>query len=83
MVAISVQEALMRTVLALVAALTLLCFTSFDVRAEGAWCARDVKGGTNCGFHTYAQCRTNISGIGGYCEPNLFYQGAGNGRRPR
>ena len=73
----------MRTILALVAALTLLPFTNFDVRAEGAWCARDVKGGTNCGFHTYAQCRANISGIGGYCDRNFFYQGSSNGRRPR
>jgi hypothetical protein len=73
----------MRTVIVLVVALTLLPFTSVDVRADGAWCARDSKGGTNCGFHTYAQCRANISGIGGFCEPNLFYRPAGSGRRSR
>jgi hypothetical protein len=73
----------MRAVVVLVAALVLLSFTNVDARADGAWCARDVKGGTNCGFHTYAQCKANISGIGGYCAPNPFYQRAGNGRRPR
>jgi hypothetical protein len=67
----------MRTIILLIAALALLPFTTVDGRADGAWCARDSKGGTNCGFHSYEQCKTNISGIGGYCERNLFY------RRPR
>jgi hypothetical protein len=40
------------------------------------WCA--VYGGrgggaTNCGFITLAQCRATVSGIGGFCEPNQFY----------
>ncbi len=33
------------------------------------------SGGRNCGFDTYEQCRAAVSGVGGYCEPNLFYQG--------
>jgi hypothetical protein len=43
------------------------------------WCA--VYGGrtdgttTNCGFVTYGQCMATISGIGGWCEPNQFYDG--------
>lgn len=45
------------------------------------WCAvygsRD-GGGTNCGFLTIEQCRATVSGIGGFCEPNQFY----NPRRP-
>ena len=72
----------MRSVLVLVGALALVPFTNVDARAEGAWCARDSKGGTNCGFHSYAQCQTNVSGIGGYCEPNQFYQRPSKGRRP-
>jgi hypothetical protein len=43
----------------------------------GAWCARYFgHGGTNCGFYTYAQCRVNVSGIGGFCEQNVseFYR---------
>jgi hypothetical protein len=33
------------------------------------WCAVDSGGGTNCGFITVEQCRTSISGMGGFCEP--------------
>ena len=62
----------MRTVILLVAALAVLPLTNADARADGAWCARDSKGGTNCGFHTYEDCRANILGIGGYCDRNLF-----------
>jgi len=42
------------------------------------WCAvytGDDGGGTNCGFSTIEQCRATVSGIGGSCEPNLFYTG--------
>lgn len=38
-----------------------------------AWCAKYFgHGGTNCGFYTYGQCQVTVSGIGGYCEPNLL-----------
>ena len=62
----------MRTVILLVAALAVLPLTNVDARADGAWCARDSKGGTNCGFHTYEECRANVLGIGGYCDRSLF-----------
>ncbi len=65
----------MRTVILLVAGLAVLPLTNVDARADGAWCARDSKGGTNCGFHTYEDCRANILGIGGYCDRNLFENG--------
>jgi len=42
------------------------------------WCAvysGNKGGGTNCGFSTLDQCRATVSGIGGFCEPNLFYTG--------
>jgi uncharacterized protein DUF3551 len=45
------------------------------------WCAvygSRGGGGTNCGFLTIEQCRATVSGIGGFCEPNQFY----NPRRP-
>ena len=32
--------------------------------------------GTNCGFLTIEQCRATVSGIGGFCEPNQFYNPA-------
>jgi Protein of unknown function (DUF3551) len=40
------------------------------------WCAEyygPLGGGTNCGFLTIEQCRAAVSGIGGSCEPNQFY----------
>ena len=46
---------------------------------EYPWCAQyGGKGGgngRNCGFSTYQQCMETVSGIGGYCERNLFYNG--------
>jgi Protein of unknown function (DUF3551) len=44
---------------------------------EYPWCSQyaggPTGGGRNCGFATYAQCMQNIHGMGGFCEPNLFY----------
>jgi hypothetical protein len=42
------------------------------------WCA--VMGnsdelGTGCGYLTLAQCQASISGNGGFCTPNNFYDG--------
>lgn len=39
------------------------------------WCAYYGKdSGTNCGFTTFEQCLADVSGIGGFCEPNTLYQ---------
>ncbi|MCC6777057.1 MAG: DUF3551 domain-containing protein [Hyphomicrobiales bacterium] len=72
----------MRKIIFLAAALAALPLSSGAALADGSWCARDVKGGTNCGFHTYAQCMANISGIGGVCSPNPFMPPASSSRRP-
>ena len=47
---------------------------------EYPWCAQygSDGGGRNCGFSTLEQCRTTTSGMGGFCEPNLFYPGSAN-----
>jgi Protein of unknown function (DUF3551) len=42
------------------------------------WCAEysdgdSGLGGTNCGFLTLEQCRATVSGIGGFCVRNQFY----------
>lgn len=44
------------------------------------WCANYSGGGTgggatNCYFLTLEQCNAQISGMGGFCEPNQFYTG--------
>jgi Protein of unknown function (DUF3551) len=80
------QETSMRTIILATAALAAASLTtSIPAHADGPWCARDVLGGTNCGFYSYAQCRADIVGIGGSCVPNLNYTGAvqGYGRDSR
>lgn len=40
------------------------------------WCANyDSRGfgGQNCGFSTWNQCMATVSGVGGFCVPNQFY----------
>jgi hypothetical protein len=45
------------------------------------WCAQysggRAGGGTNCGFFTLEQCRATVSGIGGFCVINQFYNPCG------
>lgn len=42
------------------------------------WCAQyamgDDGGGTNCGFVSFEQCMTTLSGMGGFCNRNTQYQ---------
>jgi hypothetical protein len=70
----------MRVVLA--ALVVLLAGSTFDsAKADPyRWCAvyggnGDGDAGTNCGFITWGQCLASISGMGGFCQPNLFYDG--------
>lgn len=40
------------------------------------WCAvygGDMSGASNCGFRTWEQCMATVRGVGGFCEPNQFY----------
>ena len=40
------------------------------------WCAQyGGRGATNCYFMNLEQCRAAISGNGGLCAPNNFYDG--------
>ena len=47
---------------------------------EYPWCAQysgdEGDGGRNCGFVSREQCMETVRGMGGFCEPNLFYTGA-------
>ena len=67
----------------LLAAVALVILPLAEARADGPWCAYYSRGGTNCGFHTYAQCRASVSGVGGSCQPNPFFQGGAATRRLR
>jgi hypothetical protein len=50
------------------------------------WCAvyggGRGGGGTNCYFMTLDQCRQAISGMGGFCTPNQFYDGRSTDSQP-
>ena len=40
------------------------------------WCAvysGRAGGASNCGFSTWNQCMATVSGIGGFCQRNQFY----------
>jgi hypothetical protein len=72
----------MRKIILVTGTIAAMCSTGGVAHAEGSWCAYDVRGGTNCGFHSYAQCMANISGIGGSCSPNPSLPPRSS-RRPR
>lgn len=62
------------------AALAFVSTLPFNAPAQAdsyRWCAEygPGNGGVNCGFVTLAQCRAAISGNGGSCRPNAFYDG--------
>ncbi len=63
--------------LAMPAALTATPAQAYDMPYDPyPWCAvysGDAGGASNCGFLTIDQCRATVSGIGGSCEPNQFY----------
>jgi hypothetical protein len=64
----------------ILAAIASMSATPARAAIEYPWCAQygggEEGGGRNCGFSTLEQCRATISGIGGFCEPNLFYPGS-------
>ncbi len=83
----------MRSVCLSVAAVALIAINSFgpahsyDMPYDPyPWCAfysGDGGGGTNCGFLTLEQCRATVSGVGGSCGPNQFYNPQRKSSRPR
>src|SRR6476660_10506361 len=60
----------MRVIVLAAAACIAFAFANTQARADGAWCAVDAIGCTNCGFHTHAQCLAHVSGTGGSCARN-------------
>jgi uncharacterized protein DUF3551 len=50
------------------------------------WCAvygGRMGGSSNCGFSTLQQCMATVSGIGGSCEPNQFYNPRASAKRSK
>jgi hypothetical protein len=61
-----------------IAAIASLLALATPARAEIEYprCAQYGGGDDNCGFVSYEQCMETIRGMGGSCEPNLFYPGS-------
>jgi hypothetical protein len=74
------REVTMRSMLTAAAiAMLVVLIGSQPVSAEITypWCAQyggGDRGGRNCGFSNYEQCRAAISGNGGYCIENPMYR---------
>ena len=74
---------------ALVLLLILLAYPSSSEAAPYdpyPWCAAyggSWSGVSNCGFMTLQQCMATVSGMGGSCEPNQFYNPGRSGKRNR
>ncbi len=61
------------------AALAIPLFAQPAAAIEYPWCAQYGgmdDAGKNCGFSTLAQCMATVSGIGGGCVRNGFYEGS-------
>ena len=61
---------------------TLLAAVAIDGTQHSAqadpyrWCAMySARGATTCYFVSLDQCRAALSGMGGFCQPNNFYDG--------
>ena len=70
----------MRLILPVLAALTFAPLLLTPAKADPyRWCAEyagGARGGnTSCYFVTYEQCRASVSGVGGFCRVNGFYDG--------
>ncbi|HWC93302.1 MAG TPA: DUF3551 domain-containing protein [Pseudolabrys sp.] len=77
-----------KTLLAMAAFAAASAFAPPPAQAvEYPWCAqyggRGGDGGRNCGFVSFEQCMATVSGIGGFCERNLFYKGPERVHKPR
>ena len=68
----------MRLILPVLAALAFAPMLVTPAKADPyRWCAEyaGTGGSSSCYFVTLEQCRASVSGIGGYCRPNGFYNG--------
>lgn len=69
--------------LGLAAVTAVFALDSAPASAQGyrvyPWCAQySGRGGSNCYFSTFEQCRAAVSGVGGSCNVNPFYAAYGS-----
>jgi len=69
----------MPIMLAALLALTAVSVSDAAAQADPyRWCSvymGEDGGSSNCYFVTLEQCRANVSGVGGFCQPSPFYRG--------
>ena len=65
----------MRTIPLVAVTFAALSLSTIGARA-GTWCSHYSRGSSNCGFYSFQQCQANVSGIGGFCQPNPFSVGS-------
>jgi hypothetical protein len=69
----------MRQTILLVGVLTALAAVTIPAAAQSPtsfpWCMKGARGGTSCYFNSYEDCRTTVSGLGGWCTRNPYYRG--------
>jgi len=78
----------MRKIAIISITLAALALSGFPARAQyvgGSWCLRygTGHGGANCGFYSFEQCMAALSGNGGHCARNQWYNGSDRGLRRR
>ena len=61
----------MRAILPATTLLIALLLTGAAAQAA-PWCAHYSTGLNDCGFYSYRQCRTALSGVGGICLQSGF-----------
>jgi len=65
----------MKILLILATAVAAVSFAGGAQAQSYPWCAHYDKGDDvmNCGFISFQQCLTDVSGVGGFCQPNNTY----------
>jgi hypothetical protein len=71
LMSVTVLFPFMRIISLVLLALVGMSLTSTYADA-GAWCANYLRGVSNCGYSSYAQCWATVNGLAGYCSPNPF-----------
>ncbi len=62
----------MRTITGVSLALLGMALTGISADA-GSWCANYLRGVSNCGYSSFAQCWATVHGLGNaFCAPNPY-----------
>jgi hypothetical protein len=69
----------MRRSVSFVAVLAILALIAVPAAAQSPasypWCMKGARGGTSCYFRSYQECKSTLSGLGGWCMRSPYYHG--------